>query len=69
MKLIYRGISYEPTAKTIATLPTETLIRYRGSFYPISKVKADSMPTSASSLRFRGIAYTKIFQPLMPIYE
>jgi hypothetical protein len=69
MELNYRGISYEPFAKATTMLPTGTLIRYRGSFYPISKVEAEAMPISASSLRFRGIAYTKIFQPLIPAYE
>lgn len=61
MQLTYRGIAYELTTKAISTIPTETLIRYRGSFYPMSKAEAEPMPASASSLRFRGISHTKIF--------
>lgn len=66
MNLTYRGVSYQPQTKAIATKKTKIAAKFRGLVYQLSQ-SIESANNSPYPLKYRGISYQQSLSN-SPIY-
>lgn len=56
--LIYRGVSYSKMSLAIETVPTQSLVRYRGATYFLQRPMELSL-IPQFNLKYRGVPYRR----------
>jgi hypothetical protein len=62
--LTYRGVSYSKMSLTLETVPTQTLVRYRGATYCLQRPMEVSL-IPQTNLKYRGVPYRRYENTVM----